>query len=215
MSTARSTPKLRMVRSCTTPVVVDGQALARDPSEGLVGGADAVGPQHDLVERLAARHPDVDPRLVDERRRPAAGHGVDDGDLGLATESRGNGRGFGPPGGAESGRGRRTGQVDLLDGEIERVARAKRVGDARRTGDAHDAAATGVDADGDRRPLGPEPRAVLAGQQDEHRADRGGRRARRAAAVAGDGTLAPKAPPLATGDAGSPPGSHHEASVSR
>ncbi len=38
---------------------------------------------------------------------------------------------------------------------------------------------------------------------------------RRAAAGAGEVALAPKAPPLARGVAGSPPGRHHEASGSR
>ena len=67
----------------------------------------------------------------------------------------------------------------------------------------------------DRRPLGPEPHDVFAREHDPHRRDRSGRRARGAAAATGDDTLPPNAPPLASGFAGSPPGSHHDASGSR
>ena len=56
------------MRSCTVAVLVDGEPFARDPAERHVGGADAVGAQHDLVERVAAPAPA--PRC--DRRRTAA-----------------------------------------------------------------------------------------------------------------------------------------------
>ena len=54
--TARSTPNDRIVRSWISPVVgVDREPFARDPAERHVRGADRVGTQHDLVERVARR----------------------------------------------------------------------------------------------------------------------------------------------------------------
>jgi hypothetical protein len=60
VSTARSTPNERIVRSCGSPSLVDRHPLRRDPAERHVGGADAVAAQHHRVER---------------RRRSAPGRG--------------------------------------------------------------------------------------------------------------------------------------------
>ena len=80
---------------------------------------------------------------------------------------------------------------------------------------AEHAGAVGRCAARDRRALRPEPHHVLAVEQHPHRpavlvgeaVARGGPRR--------CSTLPPKAPPLASGVAGSPPGAHHDASGSR
>ena len=63
MSAARRMPNERIVRSSTSPSIVDREPLGGHPAERHVGRADAVAAQHHLVEHLAARH-----------ARPRAGH---------------------------------------------------------------------------------------------------------------------------------------------
>ena len=67
----------------------------------------------------------------------------------------------------------------------------------------------------DRRPLRAQPHDVLAGEHHAHRCGRSGRRARARDARGDEVSLPPNAPPFASGVAGSPPGSHHDASGSR
>ena len=68
---------------------------------------------------------------------------------------------------------------------------------------------------GDRRTLRAEPHDVFARVHDAHRRARAGRRARARRRGAAERCLPPNAPPFASGDAGSPPGAHHDASGSR
>ena len=69
-------------------VGVDGEALARDPAERQVRGADAVGAQHDLVERVAASTRTATAPSSTVGRGRAAGDRVDDRDLGIAARGR-------------------------------------------------------------------------------------------------------------------------------
>ena len=68
---------------------------------------------------------------------------------------------------------------------------------------------------GDRWALRPEPYDVLARVARRARAARARSASSRAAGGAIERSLPPNAPPFASGDAGSPPGSHHDASGSR
>ena len=78
MSTARRMPKLRMVRSCTSPSSSTARPSLRHPAERHVGGADAVGAQHDLVERRRRTRPAprTRPSAVDASARRAVGDRV-------------------------------------------------------------------------------------------------------------------------------------------
>ena len=134
-------------------VVVDGDALGRHPAQRHVGGAGAVGAQHDLVERVARSHP----RRGRCRRRRSRR-------LGRRRPSSGRPRAPSPPraparsttasaqpAARRSDRRRRAGDVDLLDHQPG-GDRGDGRGDARGADHPEDAGAVGVGAR--RRPAG-------------------------------------------------------------
>ena len=191
-------------------VLVDGQPLRGDPADGHVGRADRIGAQHDLVERIAARHPDPHDR---PRRRPSrstvAGAdspvGALDPDRLAVTEAGGRRdggqqhRGLGPARGPR----RRSTSADR-PASTSSTSRpgatgADALGDARRAHDPDDPGAVGPDAGRDRGTLGAEPHGVLAGEQHPHRPTVAGRPAPGPPRRPGESTLPPNAPPLASG----------------
>ena len=95
--------------------------------------------------------------------------------------------------------------VDLLDAQRGRERR-DRFGDAGRARHAHDAGPVGAHAGGDRRTLGAEAHGVLRATASTRTARPCRSASSRAAAITVESTLPPNAPPLASGDAGSPPG---------
>ena len=107
-------------------VLVDGDALAPHPAQRHVRGADAVRPQHDLVERFAAR--DVDVHADRRRPPPRADRAARRVDARLGTPSAARRTAASAqPAARTRGRRRRTGHVDLLDVEAGKL-------DARRCG---------------------------------------------------------------------------------
>ena len=131
MSMARRMPKERMVRSWTVAVGVDRQALGGHPAQRHVRGADGVGAQHDLVERLAAAHPHRarGRRAATDGRRPSPRPAV----VTVSGPSPSDGqqhRRLGPAGGAERGRGGRARRRRPRRPRPGRERRADGVGDA-------------------------------------------------------------------------------------
>ncbi len=111
------------------PVLVDGDALGPDPADGLVGGADAVGTKHHLVEHLAGVHlhldgtcpPGSEPSARCRRApppRPASSGPAPDrtGDRRARAPATG-GRGLGPHRSTQVEGDRRPGQGHPLDHE--------------------------------------------------------------------------------------------------
>ena len=176
-----------------------------------MGGADAVGAQHDLVEGVAA----ATVTWTARRRRGWRGRGPRrDWSIVGVVRRRGHEDGrLGPARGAEVGRRGRPGNVDLLDLQAGRLG-ADGGRDARGADDTDHPGAVGSDSGRDRRALRAESAPRPHGRARRGPADRV---VGQAAGGLGDGDsrLAPKAPPLARGVAGSPPGSHHDASGSR
>ena len=128
VSMARGTPNDRMVRSCTSPSSSTASALGRDPAERHVGGADGVGAQHDLVERVAARHPHphrcTSSAPIARAVGPATPPSGRSTRIGSARRSRRRGRrrtaASAHPAARAGDRRRRAGDVDLLDHEAGR-----------------------------------------------------------------------------------------------
>ena len=195
---------------------VDRERLGGDPAQRHVGRADGVGAQRRprrAGRPQATRTWMVPSGATEASARPPSGP---DGDRrALRRGERGQQhRRLGPPGAAERGRGGRADDVHLLDLQAggHRPRWRRRCPGVRATRTTPVPSARTPAAMGGR--LG--PRRTQSSRDSSTRTGRPWRSASsRAAPGPTTRRLAPKAPPLASGVAGVPPGSHHEASVSR
>ena len=204
---------------------VDREPLARDPARAPCARRrsrrNATRPRR-ADRRPRARHVDARdlararPSTVRARARAARRDDVD-----VAPErARDEHRLLGEPDGAQVGAHRRTGHVDLGPARAHLDRRRRRPHSRRRPRRARRRLRSRR-----RRRARPRPRrsadaSVRAARRLRARTRRAprarsGRRARARRAGAAECALPPNAPPFASGDAGSPPGSHHDASGSR
>ena len=240
-------PNDRIVRSSTSPRVgVDGERLGEHPPERHVRGTDAVGAQHDLVERIAGGDADVDAldrarRRIDrhsgarQRRRPAPARTCRAAPTPRARRPRSRparppprrarpraarpARPSRPRAARRSSAGPARRRAPTGPARAPGTARAARGGTARCCPPTRPSRWTHVRRRAPRsRPIGGRfgPRRTTSSREYTTRTVRPRRSASsRAAAGARDAAFPPNAPPLASGVAGSPPGTHHDASGSR